>query len=159
MGKRKKKVKYTREEKREFKRRNKRISLFSSVVLGMFIVSTVYFIINLLKLSKMETVIIYAASGLLVLFTLWLIKKNFSLRIQPKKYKIVFASVTIILVAGILFIIFKGVPQMQGAEITDIRISNNDFAGQWGKIKGIFSLNGIIRLGVSITGKWFYIAI
>lgn len=37
------------------------------------------------------------------------------------------------------------------------RIANNDFAGQWYKIKGIFSINGLIRLGISMVGKWFYL--
>lgn len=38
------------------------------------------------------------------------------------------------------------------------KIAMNDFAGQWGKIMGIFSKKGIVRLGTSIVGKWFYLA-
>ncbi len=83
------KQKYTREEKREFKRRNKNISLFSSVIVGMFIVATVYFILNLLKLTGVETIIRYIVIGLLILLMLYVIKKNFSLRLQPKKYKFI----------------------------------------------------------------------
>lgn len=41
--------------------------------------------------------------------------------------------------------------------VTD-RMAMNDFAGQWSKIKGIFSIGGLIRLGTSIVGKWFYLA-
>lgn len=43
---------------------------------------------------------------------------------------------------------------------TDVpdKIAMNDFAGQWDKIKGIFSKSGLIRLGTSIVGKWFYLA-
>ena len=88
--------KYTKEEKRNFKKRNKTLSLFSSVVVGMFLVSSVYFIYNLLKLSNIETMIRYIVIGVLVILMLISIKKNFSLRVQPKKYKI------------FLFIIFMG---------------------------------------------------
>lgn len=47
-----------------------------------------------------------------------------------------------------------------GAVQTDVpdKIAMNDFAGQWVKIKGIFSKGGLIRLGTSIVGKWFYLA-
>ena len=38
------------------------------------------------------------------------------------------------------------------------RISVNDFSGQWGVIRDIFTGNGLIRLGISIAGKWFYLA-
>ena len=38
------------------------------------------------------------------------------------------------------------------------KIAMNDFAGQWDKIRGIFSKSGLIRLGTSIVGKWFYLA-
>lgn len=41
---------------------------------------------------------------------------------------------------------------------TDVRISVNDFSGQWGVLRNIFSVNGLIRLGISIVGKWFYLA-
>lgn len=102
MSKRKKN-KYTREEKREFKKRNKNISLFSSVIVGMFLVATVYFILNLLKLTGVETVIRYIFIGILVLFMLYIIKKNFSLRLQPRKYKFVFL---------ILFLIIFGSGEM-----------------------------------------------
>ena len=34
----------------------------------------------------------------------------------------------------------------------------NDFAGQWGKVRNIFTVPGLIRLGTSIVGKWFYLA-
>ena len=100
---RKDKQKYTREEKREFKRRNKGISLFSSVIVGMFLVATVYFILNLLKLTGVETLIRYIVIGVLVLFMLYTIKKNFSLKKQPKKWKIF---------AFILFLIIFGAAEM-----------------------------------------------
>ena len=101
----KRKQKYTREEKKEFKRRNKGIGLFSSVVVGMFIVATVYFILNLLKLTGVETLIRYIVIGLLILFMLYVIKKNFSLRKQPKKFKfIIFIVFLIAMGAGELYL-------------------------------------------------------
>lgn len=98
-----KRNKYTREEKREFKRRNKGISLFSSVIVGMFLVATVYFILNLLKLTGVETLIRYIVIGVLVVFMLFIIKKNFSLRLQPKKWKFILL---------ILFLIAFGAAEM-----------------------------------------------
>ncbi len=38
------------------------------------------------------------------------------------------------------------------------RIANNDFAGQWYKIRNIFTVNGFLRLCISSVGKWFYLA-
>ena len=38
------------------------------------------------------------------------------------------------------------------------RISVNDFSGQWNVIRNLFSLRGLARLGISIAGKWFYLA-
>ncbi len=98
-----KRNKYTREEKREFKRRNKGISLFSSVIVGMFLVATVYFILNLLKLTGVETLIRYIVIGVLVVFMLFVIKKNFSLRLQPKKWKFILL---------ILFLVAFGAAEM-----------------------------------------------
>ena len=100
-----KRKKYTKEEKREFKRKNKNIGLFSSVIVGMFLVATVYFILNLLKLTGIETVIRYIVIGLLIIFMLFIIKKNFSLRIQPKKYKfILFILVLLVFGAGEMYL-------------------------------------------------------
>ena len=72
------KKKYTKEEKRMFKKKNKNLSLFSSVVVGMFIVSTVYFIYNLLKLTGVEDLLRYILIGVLGIFTLYIIKNIIS---------------------------------------------------------------------------------
>ncbi len=98
-------------------------------------------------IMSMKTLIIWLA-GIVCLVFLYLIEK--------KKYKIVFSILAAGIVASIVVLSIIGVPLVQSGEAVDSRISNNDFAGQWGKIKGIFSLGGLIRLGVSITGKWFY---
>ncbi|MBD5524274.1 MAG: hypothetical protein HDR04_07625 [Lachnospiraceae bacterium] len=44
------------------------------------------------------------------------------------------------------------------AKPVERRISVNDFSGQWGVVRDIFTGNGLIRLGISIVGKWFYLA-
>lgn len=43
------------------------------------------------------------------------------------------------------------------ADVQD-KIAMNDFAGQWDKVRGIISKSGLIRLGTSMVGKWFYLA-
>ena len=99
------KKKYTKEEKRTFKKQNRNISLISSVIVGMFLVATVYFILNLLKLKGIEDLIRYIVIGVLILLMLFIIKKNFSLRLQPKKFKIFFFIVILILFgAGELYL-------------------------------------------------------
>lgn len=45
-----------------------------------------------------------------------------------------------------------------GAQDVDYRIAVNDFAGQWAKIVNLLTVKGLIRLGISIAGKWFYLA-
>ena len=107
------KNKYTRDEKRSFKKRNKNLSLFSSVIVGMFLVATVYFILNLLKLTGIETLIRYIVIGLLIIFMLYVIKKNFSLKVQPKRYKIILFSLILIILGGAMlyasYIIARGI--------------------------------------------------
>ena len=107
------KKKYTKEEKREFKKKNRNISLFSSVIVGMFLVATSYFILNLLKLTGVETVIRYIVIGLLILLMLIVIKKNFSLRLQPKKFKIFFFILLLIILGGgelyLSYVIARGI--------------------------------------------------
>ena len=83
------KRKYTKEEKREFIKKNKGISLFTSIIVGMFVALTGYFIYNLLKLKGIEDLIRYIAVGGLALVCLLIIKHNFSLRTQPKKSKFI----------------------------------------------------------------------
>ena len=89
-------------------------------------------------------------AGAIVLVFLYLMEK--------KKYKIVFSVLSIAVIGFIAVIIKVVISGMEVQQNVDMRISNNDFSGQWIKIKNIFSLSGIIRLGISITGKWFYMA-
>lgn len=65
---------------------------------------------------------------------------------------VIIVGCTVILV----YILKKGI--LNGTVQVVNRIAMNDFAGQWEKIIGIFSKYGLIRLGTSIVGKWFYLA-
>ena len=78
------KKKYTKEEKKSFRKKNKKISFFTSIITGMFLVSTAYFILNLLKLSGIENTIRYIFIGLLCLFCLYILRKNFKLKMEIK---------------------------------------------------------------------------
>lgn len=87
------------------------------------------------------------AAGILLLLFLYLLEK--------RKYKIllILLAVGIALTAGVFYYHGKG-----AAEPVERRISVNDFSGQWGVIRNLFTGSGLIRLGISIAGKWFYLA-
>ena len=83
------KKKYTKEEKKENRKNNKNLSLFTNVITGMFLVSTAYFVLNLLKLTGIETTIRYILIGVLAVFCLYIIRISFKLKNQPKKWKFI----------------------------------------------------------------------
>ncbi len=95
---------------------------------------------------------IVLAAGIMLLTLLWLWDQG------RKK------TVIGLLVLGVVFCIgymkTRGVNILaeSGAGTGAERLSTNDFSGQWNVVRNIFSLNGLIRLGISITGKWFYMA-
>lgn len=70
--------------------------------------------------------------------------------------------VSVLLVTGIAVAAIYVVKRMgmadAASEALPDRLAMNDFAGQWGKVRNIFTLPGLIRLGTSIVGKWFYLA-
>lgn len=76
------------------------------------------------------------------------------------KGKLVLVILGVTVLAGICFLIFgdMGNTSAGSSDSGAARLSTNDFSGQWYKIKGIFTVNGILRLGISIVGKWFYLA-
>lgn len=111
---------------------------------------------------------LFLAAGLLLLLLLYLIEK--------KKYKLllVFFVVGIVFTAGLVYgrsrdgetertvktdnaAIAAGAAAVAGEPVEN-RISVNDFSGQWGVMRNLFTVNGLIRLGISIVGKWFYLA-
>lgn len=86
-----------------------------------------------------------AGAALLVL--LWLIEKG------KRKTALAFTAVGMIL--GLWYLQRNGIAWNGGDEN---RLSVNDFSGQWGVVRNLFTRNGLIRLGISMTGKWFYMA-
>ena len=65
--------------------------------------------------------------------------------------------ITVVLGGGALLWIMKG-GVFSGGSSQPGNLSVNDFSGQIGSLKRIFTGKGIIRLGISIVGKWFYLA-
>lgn len=103
------------------------------------------------------------AAGILLLFLLYLIEK--------RKYKLLL----VLLSLGIVLAVFRyysgGADRTDSTSIADMltgggdaaaeagnRLSTNDFSGQWGVIRNLFTVNGLLRLGISMVGKWFYLA-
>lgn len=93
--------------------------------------------------------VVLAAGGVLLAF-LWLLEKG--------KRKAVLALLAAGIVGVIIYLRMGGsiLSAIGGGEAN--RLSTNDFSGQWGVVKNLFTRNGLIRLGISITGKWFYMA-
>lgn len=61
-------------------------------------------------------------------------------------------------VAAAVYVVNRmGMNTVASEELPD-RLAMNDFAGQWEKVRRIFTVPGLIRLGTSIVGKWFYLA-
>ncbi|MDE6739509.1 MAG: hypothetical protein K2K07_10480, partial [Lachnospiraceae bacterium] len=110
---------------------------------------------GLLGYAFHRTSYIVLAAGLLLLLFLYLLEK--------RKYGMILAllAVGIVLTAGIFYYWGKGPAGGDNSGVVQAgerRISVNDFSGQWGVVRDIFTGNGLIRLGISIVGKWFYLA-
>lgn len=88
--------------------------------------------------------------GLVLFLLLYLLDKG--------KVRLVLCIVAAgIAIAAVYVITRAGELKAAQAAVPD-KIAMNDFAGQWEKIRGIFSKSGLVRLGTSIVGKWFYLA-
>ena len=79
------KKKYTKEEKREFRRKNRGISIFTSILVGMFITATAYFIYNLLKLKGVEDLLRYIFIGVLCIVCVLILVHNFKSNNKSKE--------------------------------------------------------------------------
>ncbi|MDE6601681.1 MAG: hypothetical protein K2K90_05885 [Lachnospiraceae bacterium] len=92
---------------------------------------------------------VFLAGGLILLLVLYLIEK--------RKYKILLAFLAggAVLCAAVFL---GGGQALRLGSGEGNRLSVNDFAGQWGVIKNLFSAKGLARLGISMAGKWFYMA-
>lgn len=87
------------------------------------------------------------AAGAAVLGLLWLLEKG------KRKTALAFAAGGMLL--GLWYLRRNGVVFTGGEQN---RLGVNDFSGQWGVLRNLFTQNGLIRLGISMTGKWFYMA-
>ncbi len=97
-------------------------------------------------LTRNSRLLLLAGAALLVL--LWLLEK--------RKTKILLAFLAAGAAGCVLYMRMS-----DGAVVTATvanRLGTNDFSGQWGVLKNLFSKNGLIRLGISMTGKWYYMA-
>ena len=103
--------------------------------------------------------LVFLIAGIILIALLWLLEKG--------RRKTVLGLVTAGIALVIVYLVLRnnGYPMgIDGAiaegntDAVGNRLSVNDFSGQWGVIKNIFSRNGLIRLGISVVGKWFYLA-
>lgn len=98
--------------------------------------------------SKKSALLLAAGVGLFVL--LYLIEKG-KLRLA-----LCMAVVGVMIATGYIMA-QGGNGNFSQSDMPD-KIAMNDFSGQWSKVAGIFSKAGLVRLGTSIVGKWFYLA-
>ena len=122
------KKKYTKEEKREFRRENRGISIFTSILVGMSITATAYFIYNLLKLKGVEDLLRYIFIGVLCIICVLILVHNFKLRSQPKKYKFII-FIILLLVFGfgeyyLSHIIYRGVKIVDNLNKNEMKYIN-----------------------------------
>lgn len=106
-----------------------------------------------------KTSVCFLAAAILLLAFLYLIEK--------RKYKFLLALLALgIVLAAAFWYYAGGTGGTESASIADMitdggaenRMSTNDFSGQWGVIRNLFTVNGLLRLGISMVGKWFYLA-
>lgn len=92
--------------------------------------------------------LVLLAAGAVVLLLLYLQEKG--------KRKALILLLCICAAAGAVLLVRLGgnLPETQ----ENHQLAVNDFSGQWRTIKRLFSVNGLLRLLISITGKWFYLA-
>lgn len=96
-----------------------------------------------------KSILIFAV-GLVVFVLLYLIEKG--------KGKFALLAVAACIGVSVIYLVMwtgKSDAFQMGA--VD-KIAMNDFSGQWEKIVGLFTKSGMVRLGTSIVGKWFYLA-
>ena len=89
-------------------------------------------------------------AGLTVFLLLYLLDKG--------KVRFVLCVAAAGAAAGILYLVtHAGELNVFRAGAAD-KIAINDFSGQWEKLAGFLTKSGMVRLGTSIVGKWFYLA-
>lgn len=90
--------------------------------------------------------------GVLVAVMIWL----YLLEKGKKKLAAVYLLCLAVACAAVLGWKLRAPGFDAGAE--DLRLATNELSGQIGVLKNIFTKNGLIRLGTSIAGKWYYLA-
>ncbi|MDE6882206.1 MAG: hypothetical protein K2P48_03720 [Lachnospiraceae bacterium] len=95
--------------------------------------------------------LLFLLMGIVLLVLLWLMEKGRS--------RIALAFLAAGAAACILYMKIRSGTVLTEEEINAAnRLGTNDFSGQWGVLRNLLSVNGLIRLGISMTGKWYYMA-
>lgn len=93
---------------------------------------------------------LFLVAGLVLFILLYLLDKG--------KIRLVICIIAVGLAIAGVYLVMRWEELSAAQSAVPDKIAMNDFAGQWGKIKGIFSKEGLVRLGTSMVGKWFYLA-
>lgn len=114
-------------------------------------------LIGLLEYALTGRALVIFLMGVILMVLLWLHDR------RRTKTIIALVAAGIALAAGYLY--YRGIGSQAADAAADIttsavtnRLSTNDFSGQWRVVKDIFSVDGLIRLGISMAGKLFYLA-
>ncbi len=78
--------------------------------------------------------------------------------VEQGKVRLVFGLAMAGTVMAVIYVARKTGLGNTAVEALPDRLAMNDFAGQWEKVRNIFTVPGLIRLGTSVVGKWFYLA-
>ena len=105
---------------------------------------------GLLSYAFTKTSFVFLAGGLILLLILYLIEK--------RKYKILLAFLAGGAVLCAAAFLSGGQALLHSEAGEGNRLAVNDFSGQWGVVKNLLTAKGLARLGISIAGKWFYMA-
>lgn len=92
-----------------------------------------------------------------LMIVLFLIAMLLLYLIEHGKSRLVFVMVLAGAVTAGVYVAGRAGAGNAAADALPDRLAMNDFAGQWEKVRNIFTVPGLIRLGTSIVGKWFYL--
>lgn len=90
-------------------------------------------------------------AGILVAIFIWLYL------LEKRRFKIASVYLLCLVVSGAAVLWWKYCNPGDAGFVDEARLSTNELSGQIGVIKRIFTTNGLIRLGTSIAGKWYYL--
>ncbi len=107
---------------------------------------------ELLGYAFTKNSLILLAAGVVMFILLWLVEKG------RKRTVLGILVLGAVIYVGYVLASGGSILAAMGSGAAVNRLSTNDFSGQWGVIRNLFSVNGLIRLGISMVGKWFYMA-